>query len=225
MKNGFFYKTALFAFMLLLFAALPVCRGLCAKAKSDAFNPETPCSVELDFSSSEYDFPDKTEILFYKIADYVIYNEKPEVRYAEKYNQLPVSISDIVGKEAAAKVKDYIVKNNISQDFSVLTEGRKATTSNLQSGIYFIMKRTSDKDKLDFPPFTVCLPAYSTENGEYVYSVISKPKVAVCEGKSEIIKPTGEKLPQTGQLWWPAIALAVLGITLIACAYFIKILL
>ena len=99
-----------------------------------------------------------------------------------------------------------------------LDSNGNVTFSDLEVGLYLIVhtKKTeitlSDKTKVVYTinPFLVSIP--QKKDGELVYDVTSKPKVSP-EKKVTPPKttPPPRRIPQTGQLWWPVMALGVAG--------------
>lgn len=91
--------------------------------------------------------------------------------------------------------------------------GRKVATSqgvaeatDLHSGLYLITQSETETTKGFAPiaPFLISVPRMV--DGEYETDVEANPKVPLTTeppATTETTPPTDEKLPQTGQLWWP----------------------
>ena len=105
-------------------------------------------------------------------------------------------------------------------------EEGKVTFLNLPFGLYLVVQKTAPAGYGKTEPFLVSLP-YLYE-GEYQYDVASQPKTDLerevpTKPSSPATNPTtsgGNKLPQTGQLWWPVPVLACGGLGCIVVGLF-----
>jgi hypothetical protein len=70
-------------------------------------------------------------------------------------------------------------------------------------------------------PFLVTLPY--NNNGEYLYHVTADAKTQLLDSSSvsdgQSSPPTGDKLPQTGQLYWPIPLLVAAGLAFIVLGW------
>ena len=97
-----------------------------------------------------------------------------------------------------------------------INEG-KAVFAELPVGLYVVWQNTDDTTTglQTIRPFLISVPSF--QNGAYEMDVQAKPKNAPEIIPPETIEPTqppsGENLPQTGQLIWPIPLLAITGVT------------
>lgn len=87
--------------------------------------------------------------------------------------------------------------------------------SNLEVGLYLVMqaKQGTDENKFEIAPFLVSIP-YQNPDGTWNYDVSAQSKPITItwyppESPDDPDKP--KNLPQTGQLWWPVLALSAAG--------------
>ena len=89
------------------------------------------------------------------------------------------------------------------------------TVGYLTPGLYLMVMSKTSPEKAEFAPFLFSLP-----DPQGNYQIVASPKPSV-EKKKEPNKttksstPSGDKLPQTGQLWWPVPVLLMAGLLLI----------
>ena len=184
---------------------------------------DTPCSIFFELVPPDGDFPDGVEIYLYNIADFRMTDGKLTARYTGKYAQLSVPVENIGDETGIKEAVNFIKQNRLVQDYTALTSGNKAEVTNLKSGVYLIIQQSEPVTGLRFTPFIVNLPMLSSDESKYIYSINSKLKITVVTEKDAATVVTGEKLPQTGQLWWPVILLSAVGIVLITIACVIRI--
>lgn len=101
-------------------------------------------------------------------------------------------------EELAAYVKEQDLPGEIRQ---IDKEGR-VTFENLAHGVYLLTQKVPAEGYLPMKPFIVSLPI--SLNGQLIYEIDAFPK----------LQPK-EKLPQTGQLIWPAWAFIGAGLAFI----------
>lgn len=91
-----------------------------------------------------------------------------------------------------------------------------AVFENLGPGLYFICQETPGLGNKRICPFFVAVPTVIA--GEEIWHIDARPKM------QEIVPEEipAEKLPQTGQLKWPAAAMAVSGGILLAAGHYQK---
>ena len=193
---------------------------------ASAAGPEIPDlnrkgSLSITFTVKGEPISNGNEVGIYKVADAVegngfkfVYNDT----FAEA-GEMPEDL-DAVNGELALKLEDIAEKQKapLYTSSQKLDSNGNVTFSDLEVGLYLIVhtKKTeitlSDKTKVVYTinPFLVSIP--QKKGGELVYDVTSKPKVST-EKKVTPPKttPPPRRIPQTGQLWWPVMALGVAG--------------
>ena len=101
----------------------------------------------------------------------------------------------------------------------------KAVFAELPVGLYVVWQNTEDATTglQTIRPFLISVPSF--QNGSYEMDVQARPKNAPETIPPETTEPTqppsGEKLPQTGQLTWPIPLLAITGVTVFAFGWWL----
>ena len=177
-------------------------------------------SLSITFTVKGEPISNGNEVGIYKVANVVedngfkfVYNDT----FSEA-GEMPKDL-DAVNGELALKLEKIAEKKKESLYTSSqkLDSNGNVTFSDLEAGLYLIVhtKKTeitfSDKTKVVYTinPFLVSIP--QKKDGEFVYDVTSKPKVAPEKKVTPPKKTPPPRLPQTGQLWWPVMALGVTG--------------
>ena len=100
-----------------------------------------------------------------------------------------------------------------------MDSGGTVSFSDLKVGLYLVMQagRGSGDSKFEIAPFLVSIP-YHNPDGTWNYDVSAQSKPITItwyppESPDKPVKP--RKLPQTGQLWWPVMALGAAGMAFI----------
>lgn len=96
--------------------------------------------------------------------------------------------------------------------------GGEAVFTDLAVGLYLVWQEEADATKGYMPikPFLISVP--NMQEGEYVSDIQAAPKVSLEKKPEKSTKPnppTGDKLPQTGQLNWPIPVLVCSGLALL----------
>ena len=130
------------------------------------------------------------------------------------------------GSDYAIKLKAYAEKNNIKPVSEKVTDvNGKAVFSSLYDGVYLVVGEDFKNGKVT--PFIAELPLRD-ESGTLIYNITARPKSEIINPEDKTEKTTeiittkydednnnGEKLPQTGQLWWPVCPLIAVGLLFI----------
>ena len=159
----------------------------------------------------------------YKVADVVIDNGFRFVldpRF-ESAGELPATSEELdsANSELAAKM----AKIAAGYDFDIapieMDSGGTVSFSDLKVGLYLVMqaKQGTGDSKFEIAPFLVSIP-YHNPDGTWNYDVSAQSKPITItwsppESPDKPVKP--RKLPQTGQLWWPVMALGAAGMAFI----------
>ncbi len=182
-------------------------------------------SLSITFTVSGEPISSGNEVGIYKVAD-AIEDQGYKFVFKDAFaaaGEVPEDL-DSVNRDLAVKLEKIAKDHNVPMYGSSkkLDAGGNVSFSDLEVGLYLIVhtKKTeitlSDKTKVVYTinPFLVSIP--QRENGEYVYDVTSKPKVAPQKDVTPPKKnPPPPRLPQTGQLWWPVMVLAGLGVLML----------
>ena len=83
----------------------------------------------------------------------------------------------------------------------------------LEIGLYLVMQdaQGTGDNKLTIAPFLITVPQRNPD-GSLSYDVIAKAKPIGVAKEKVTPPPTPRRLPQTGQMWWPVVLLAGLGV-------------
>ena len=136
---------------------------------------------------------------------------------------------DIESPDLAGRLAELEGKlTPVTSDPVTVDRDGNATFSDLTFGLYLVVQKTAASGYGKTAPFLVSVPYLYAD--EYQYDVTSQPKTDLerevpTKPTSPTTKPTtsssgGEKLPQTGQLWWPVPVLACAGLGCIAVGLF-----
>ena len=122
------------------------------------------------------------------------------------------SFDDIQSPELAAALAEYAKKQGLI-NVTTRTIGNDGTVtfSDLKLGLYLLVQKTAAPGYGKAPAFLVSVP-YRYQD-QYLYDVTSTPKTSLTREVPPTEPPFhGEKLPQTGQLWWPVPVLSAAGL-------------
>lgn len=148
-----------------------------------------------------------------------IYEENGDYSWHRFVDDAPVT--DLQSETAAAEMEQFYRAHKDSDQFLVsvskVGDDGKARFENLKTGVYLVLQETPAPGYSKIKPFLVVLPYL--QEGAYQYSVSSTVKTELerepVPTEPEPTKPSGDKLPQTGQLNWPIPVLTVLGVGLV----------
>ena len=139
----------------------------------------------------------------------------------ESAGELPATSEELdsANSELAAKM----AKIAAAYDFDIapvgMDSGGTVSFSDLKVGLYLVMQagRGTGDSKFEIAPFLVSIP-YHNPDGTWNYDVSAQSKPITItwyppESPDKPVKP--RKLPQTGQLWWPVMALGAAGMAFI----------
>lgn len=190
--------------------------------------------VQLETASLREDWSG-LEISLYRIGEMENPSGDLHYRVSGAFSECDVSLDYQTASEAetaARQIEIYI------QEKSILPIAVKATDAEglaeftgLDAGVYFAQK-TGGTAEMDIIPFIVTVPYY--KNGELLYTVPVNPKMEIrptpspittstptrTPGSEHTPRPTDStsegKLPQTGVVRWPVVALSIGGCVLVA---------
>ena len=112
--------------------------------------------------------------------------------------------------ETANAVYQYVKKHQI-ESTSAHSQNGEVFFDSLDHAIWLVF--CQEEQEYRFNPYFVFLP--QTVNGKVQYEVVAEPKLEQNTTEPEVVIPntnqTGDKLPQTGQLWWPILMLSIAG--------------
>ena len=166
----------------------------------------------------------------FKVADVEVHNGfifVVDPRFASA-SEIPATSEELnsVNIELAGKM----AKIAADYDFDIapveMDSDGTASFSDLEVGLYLVMQAKQGTGDSNFviAPFLVSIP-YRNPDGSLTYDVNAQTKpIGIAwippESPDEPDKP--KKLPQTGQLWWPVLALGAAGAAFIIAGAAIK---
>lgn len=131
----------------------------------------------------------------------------------EAFMDSGISIAGLVKHptaEEANAVYQYVKKHQI-ESMAAHSQNGEVVFDSLDRAIWLVF--CQEEQQYRFNSYFVFLP--QTINGQVQFDVVAEPKVEqnMTEPKPEMpnTNQTGGKLPQTGQLWWPILMLAIAG--------------
>lgn len=200
-------------------------------------------AVALVASDTEEGISGETLIL-YQVAAAAEVGGEDTVSLTEPFQESHVSLdtldlSDTQAKKLAAALGEYVESHQVSGEKAVTNAEGEAQWSGLPLGVYLVVSAGSEGAYEAVDPFIVVVP--DSVNGSYLYDIKAAPKhgtvkpvtprVPETDDPEEPVTPQKpdqpeeqpaqppavetEKLPQTGQLWWPVPVLALSGAALV----------
>lgn len=145
-----------------------------------------------------------------------IYEENGDYSFHRFVDDAPVE--EVQSAATAESMVQFFQSHKEQYAFDTLVssvgEEGKVQFQGLEMGLYLIMQDVPAPGYSAIKPFLVTLPYM--QDGEYCYRISSAVKTALerepVPTEPEPTKPSGDKLPQTGQLNWPVPVLAVCGL-------------
>ena len=212
---------------------------------SVAYDSQKPVSLEIEY---KYDEKALSGALFdiYYVAGIDIYGEITTSDNFSSFDSELQNSDEQMWEGLIEKLEQYVVDNNIvPNDYGKTDESGSVVFPNncreLEKGIYLVVGHDLMKeyDKYKTSSFLISLPN-TDKNGNWIYEVVAEPKVEYTPNfyfeippednpgygndidKDKEPKPNDdtERLPQTGQLWWPVPILLALGISFIVVGLF-----
>ncbi len=130
-------------------------------------------------------------------------------------------------EKLAAALKKFADGKGLSGTVVKLGSDGSAKFSDLKLGLYLITQKGSADGYTAVEPFLVSVPL--EENGKLVYDVNASPKpntvtveTTTPPDETETTPPPGEKIPQTGQVWWPVPLFAGVGAVLVLLGVLVR---
>lgn len=160
----------------------------------------------------------------YEVAQARQTEGETSLTYTDAFADCPFSLekaetSEADRKELAEQLEGYVQEKQIDGQTAAVDADGHAAWTELEQGLYLVTQTSPANGYAPVRPFLVTIP--EVVNGAYVYEVNARPKAGTADvpdgktpsqGKTEII--TDDRLPQTGQLWWPVPLLALAGMLL-----------
>ncbi len=178
-------------------------------------------SINITLKNSNQDKIDGIELALYKVADVEV-NNGYIFRYSNEFkNFINLNIDDnIHTANYPLKLAEVVSANKLTPRKKDISKGGVVKFSDLEMGLYLFVQTNSVDGYVSINPFLVTMPVRNSD-GTLTYDIEATPKAGIL--KEVIPPPTPEKLPYTGQLWWPVWLLGGVGIILVTVGYLGKI--
>lgn len=224
-------KIIVFGFILcMLFAINITAFASGTKASPEILDSSQKGSVTVDFRST-----DTGEAILggtftlYKVAVAKQVDGDHVFQLTDSFAQSNVSLEGIKEEDAGAKelasvLEIYAERNHLTGDRVAADENGQAVWKDLELGLYLVVNTDPAEGYVPINSFLISVPRYL--DGAYVYDVQASPKVEAADSIADPEKTSlstaisnsgavGNRLPQTGQLWWPVPVLAFAGVLLV----------
>lgn len=236
-RNGF-ARVLLASFLCLAMLLSPLSMRAAYAAENDA--GEDPDPLRIGSFSVTFEFYNETtgnkepvtggnSVGLFKVADVVYVDQvgwrfKADSRFAE-IGEFPGTSEELDEQNLDLAEELEIMSRGYDFDYGpkeMNSEG-EVYFDELPVGLYLVMQAAQSKDsdkKFVIAPFLVSIPLRD-KDGTLIYDVTANAK-PVGVAKEELPpppppEPPHDRVPQTGQLWWPVMAFGAAGVLLV-CA-------
>ncbi|MBP3897361.1 MAG: hypothetical protein J6D57_05970 [Mogibacterium sp.] len=194
-----------------------------AAESHEMLDPDRIGSISITFTY--YDETAKTtkpvtggnSVGLYKVADVIVDNGFKFVTDERFAGAGTIPDTDEALDAANLDLAEKMAAIAKSYDFDVQPKAMDAqgtvSFDGLEVGLYLVMQdaQGTGDNKLTIAPFLITVPQRNPD-GSFSYDVIAKAKPIGVAKEKVTPPPTPRRLPQTGQMWWPVIALGGLGV-------------
>lgn len=212
--------------------ALLICLLLCPAAVADEFDGSRNGSITLNLTDGKGNAASGGEFWLFRVGDAVVRGSNLCFELTADFAQTGVSLEDLNASSVAETLAQYAQQHPSLrlQSRSADRNGR-VVFSRVPCGLYLVMQKTpaSGYGFERMNAFMAAVPMTNESGTGWNYDVTARPKVE----KKPLPTPTrtpgpsttpprDSKLPQTGLLVWPVLALAGLGVVLFAFGWFLR---
>lgn len=194
-----------------------------AAESHEMLDPDRIGSISITFTY--YDETAKTtkpvtggnSVGLYKVADVIVDNGFKFVTDERFAGAGTIPDTDEALDAANLDLAEKMAAIAKSYDFDVQPKAMDAqgtvSFDGLEVGLYLVMQdaQGTGDNKLTIAPFLITVPQRNPD-GSFSYDVIAKAKPIGVAKEKVTPPPTPRRLPQTGQMWWPVMALGGLGV-------------
>ncbi len=235
--------TALVFCFSVFFGSQTALTALAADAGSIDLNEEGSITVTLSSDDGEEAVSDGT-LAIYKVADLELPDWNMAYVYTDEFSEfgelveVPEDLEDLENPEYALILAQWADDNSLAGTEAEINAEGTVTFDSLTAGLYLIIQTEASDGFYPIDPFVVTLPAEGAD-GIWVYDIDASPKTQIYpedtgipqneeEPPDEVVpgnEPGTEEsstLPQTGQLYWPILILAVCGAALIGMGVLLR---
>ena len=187
-------------------------------------------SLSITFTCDGQPISDGNKVGIFKVAD-AVFDDSQGYKFVwngefAAAGAMPENL-DAVNGELADKLVNIAKDKRVTlyRNSQELDEKGNVTFNDLEVGLYLVVHAKkveitlSDKSKVTYTinPFLVSVP--QKEGEELTYDIVTNPKVSPEKTTTPPPKkdvPPPKRVPQTGQLWWPVMALSLTGALFVA---------
>lgn len=162
-------------------------------------------------------------LLIYQVASVKSDDGNYTFEYTDTFSGCTEVLEDIQSEDLAADLARYAENHKLKGISVQVGSDGTASCFNLEIGLYLVVQEAAADDYSVINPFLVTIPM--KDGDRLIYDVDAAPKVGTVTKIEQPNptpvpnKPTGTVLPQTGQLWWPVVILAIAGMFFVVCGW------
>ena len=214
------------ALSLAICLAMPIASLSASASENEVPDLDRDGSISINFMDPETKKPisGDNRIALYKVA-----SVKTDNGYSFVYEdgfasegEAPVTDEDFTA-DLAATLAQIAEKNSLTPDSpeQKIDANGNVTFTWLKAGLYLAVQSYKGKGDTEFTisPFLITIPN-KAEDGSLIYDVDASPKVELKKHTTPPPTPPTpprppKRIPQTGQMWWPVLALSLAGVMLV----------
>lgn len=133
--------------------------------------------------------------------------------YTDGFAACGLDLGDLTGATLAEDLAAYVKAQHLSGITLPVSDEGTVVFPKLDLGLYLVVQTQTAENYTVLNPFLVTIPLHEVDADGYVYDVNAAPKAGtVTYAPPPPPPPQDERLPQTGQLWWPVPVLALCGL-------------
>lgn len=138
-----------------------------------------------------------------------------------------------VTEELIQKFEKHAVDNKLPGTKKTVSSKGEVTFDSLNMGLYLVVQTNPVSNYTTLKSFLISLPGWNAENGQWLYTVDAAPKIGTVTRVDTPDTPeppptvpnnpyVNQRIPFTGQVWWPVWVLAVGGVLLVSVGIVLK---
>ncbi len=209
-----------------------ICLLLCPAALADGIDWSRNGSITLKLTDSGGEAAAGGEYWLFRVGDPVVRNQNLCFELAGDFAPTGVSLDDLSSSAAAETLAVYAEFHPELRLQSRTADRRgQVVFSAIPCGLYLITQKTpgSHYGFERMSAFMAAVPMTNEDGTGWIFDVTARPKVerkptptpTRTPGPS-VTPPRDSKLPQTGLLVWPVLALAGVGVGLFAVGWYVR---
>lgn len=153
-------------------------------------------------------------LTLYKVGYVQVDDGNYSFAYTDGFAACGLALGDLTGATLADELAAYVKAQHLSGITLPVSDDGTVVFPKLDLGLYLVMQTQAAENYTVLNPFLVTIPLHEADVDGYVYDVNAAPKAGTVTytPPADDVLPEGDRLPQTGQLWWPVPVLAVCGL-------------